>query len=169
MLNKKGFTIAEVVVSFGLISVILISMISSAMFYRDKLKSEEVVTQLLDFKNTVTTVVYDDIMEKEMVRADTCIGTMNCVVLTDKNGVDHILKIYERETSSNDEKKGVYISYDETKYMLPDSDLGSGNDRVCDFVGGFEVKSYDNKLYKIKTSFVHKDMNLNYDLLFIID
>ena len=43
MLNKKGFTVAEVVVSFSLVSVILVSLISTVTFYRDKMKEEEVL------------------------------------------------------------------------------------------------------------------------------
>ena len=52
--------------------------------------------------------------------------------------------------------------------MLPDSDLGTGEDRICDFIGGFEVEEYQNRIFKVKTSFKHKDLNLQYDLLYVI-
>ena len=165
MINKKGFTIVEVIVSFSLISILLASMISTMMYYRDKVKDEEVKTQLWDFKNTITKTVYDDIINSSIVRVETCIGAQDCVNLIDINEQNHVLKIVEVD---NDDKRRVYLSYDGIKYMLPDSDLGTGNDRICDFVGGLELSSYNNKLYKIKLAFRHKDMGIHYDLLFIV-
>ena len=174
MLNKKGFTIAEVIVSFSLISVILASLISSMMYYRDKVKDEEVRSQLWDFKTTVTKIIYDDIINKPIVSAENCLGGVGangqgsgtCVNLIDKSGGNHTLKIDEVESGNN---QGVYLLYDGIKYMLPDSDLGTGADRVCDFISGLELQSFDNKLYRIKATFRHKDMDITHDLLFIIN
>jgi type II secretory pathway pseudopilin PulG len=174
MLNKKGFTIAEVIVSFSLVSIILASMVATMMYYRSKVKDEEVITQLIDFKNTVTIAVNNDIIYKGFKKVDNCLGTSNCVVFTDKDDNSHVLKIVEYQETVSNIKKGVYISYDDVKYMLPDSDLGSGSgaigekDRVCDFIGGFEIKAYDNKLYRVKTSFYHQNMEKKYDLIFLI-
>ncbi len=171
-LNKKGFTIAEVLVSFSLITIILASIISATVFYRDKLKQEEVISQLLDFKNTIVKVVYDDITAGRIARVERCIGTANCVNFTNASGTEtHTLKIREVTTSTSTEKKGVYLSYDGTQYMLPDSDLGDGEDRICDFIGGFEISDYpenNGRIYRVKTSFKHKDIDLQYDLLFVV-
>lgn len=165
MLNKKGFTIAEVVVSFSLISIILASMISSTMYYRDKVKEEEVKSQLVDFKNTITKTIYDDIINKGITRAESCIGVSNCVNLYDRDNNPHDIRIVEYDSQ---DRRGVYLLYDGVRYMLPDSDLGSGNDRICDFVGGFDVSSYNNQIYKVKASYRHKDMNIHYDILIVI-
>ena len=176
MLNKKGFTVVEVVVSFSLVSVMLVSLISATMFYRDKIKEEEVETQLLDFKNTITKTVYDDIVNNNIVRAESCIGgddeggagAGTCVKFIESGGTSHILKIVEI-AGGGSAKKGVYLSYNDIKYWLPDSDLGNGSERICDFVGNFDIRSYSNNIYKVKISFRHKDLNLHYDLLFIIN
>lgn len=173
MLNKKGFTIAEVIVSFTLISIILASLIATMMYYRDKVKDEEVRTQLWDFKNTVTKVIYDDVINKQIVRVESCIGgigeggigTGTCVNLIDKTGGIHTLRIDDVDTG---DKQGVYLSYDGTKYMLPDSDLGAGVDRVCDFITGFEITSFGEQLYKIKTTFRHKDKDITHSIMIVI-
>ena len=52
--------------------------------------------------------------------------------------------------------------------MLPDSDLGVGNSRVCDFIGGIDLQEYENRLYLVKATFQHKDIDLRYDLLFVV-
>lgn len=168
MLNKKGFTIAEVLVSFGLITVILASIVSATIFYRDKLKQEEVVSQLTDFKNTITKVIYDDIVAGRIAKVERCISTANCVNFVAENGDYRTLKIVEVDKTTETEKRGVYLFYNGVKYMLPDSDLGTGFNRVCDFFGGFEIAEHENRLFKVKTSFKHKDIGLQYDLLFII-
>ena len=170
MLNKKGFTIAEVLVSFSLISIILASIISATLFYRDRLKQEEIVTELNDFKNSVMKAVYDDIIYNKIERVEACIGIRNCVNFIDSNKGSHPLNIVE----SND---GVYLYYGGIKFFLPDSDLKNEYERedgttivenVCDFIGGFEIESYDDKLYKVKLSFAHKDIDLHHDLLFVV-
>ena len=170
MLNKKGFTIAEVLVSFILITIVLSSIVSSTIYYRDRLKEEEVISQLYDFKNNVTKIIYDDILDesKGISRVETCVGTSNCVNFISKDDVSYTLKIVDQPQTVGNKTRGVYLYYDGVEYMLPDSDLGDTDERVCDFIGGIELAEYDNKMYKVKTSFKHKDYDLQYDLLFVI-
>lgn len=169
MLNKKGFTIAEVIVSFSLISIILASMIATTIYYRDRLKEEEIVSQLWDFKNTITKVIYDDVIENSLKRVDSCIGIPNCVKLSNIDGtIEHTLKIVEYNESTSSHKRGVYLYYNNLKYMLPDSDLGTGYDRICDFIGGINLDVYMDKIFKVKLSFRHKDMNKHYDVLIVV-
>ena len=64
----------------------------------------------------------------------------------------------------------TYLSYDNKLYMLPDSDLGTDEERVCDFMGGFDVSHYEDTdkkidLYTVKTTFRHKDLNKQYDIM----
>lgn len=168
-MNKKGFTIAEVIVSFTLVSIILVSMIGSTIYYRDKVKEEEVVTQLLDFKNTITTLIYDDVLvhnSRKISSVERCVGISNCVNFVVNENVAHTLRI---EYNPTNQKKGAYLSYDGKLYMLPDSDLGDGDDRVCDFVGGFDIEYYkdDNnhlELYTVKTGFKHVDLDKQYNI-----
>ena len=172
MLNKKGFTIAEVLVSFSLITLILISIVGSTIFYRDKLKEEEVKSQLVDFKNTITKVVYDDIVAGKINYAETCIKYTNCINLVGEDGTTHTLRIVELEESGVD-KRGAYMSYDSIKYMLPDSDLAEVDEngqivRVCDFVNGLKFEYYDNRLFTIKTTIEHKDYDVKYDIMLTI-
>ena len=175
-LNNKGFTIAEVLVSFSLITIILASIISATVFYRDKLKSEEVISQLMDFKYTITKMIYDDIIDesKGINRVERCIGTANCInFVSDINTyTTYTLKIIDNPKTQNGLTKGVYLSYgtalNNTLYMLPDSDLGAGEDRVCDFIGGFETYETGTGLYKVKFGFKHKDIDLQKDFVFIV-
>ena len=145
-LNNKGFTIAEVLVSFSLITLILASIISATIFYRDKLKNEEVISQLMDFKYTITKVIYDDIIDntKGIYKVERCVGTANCVNFV-SDTTSYTLKIIDVSRTEGGLTKGVYLSYGDslhnTLYMLPDSELGTGEDRVCDFVYYFLLEN----------------------------
>ena len=172
MLNNKGFTIAEVLVSFSMITLILLSIIGSTVFYRNKLKEEEVKSQLLDFKNSITKIVYDDITSGKVNYVETCLGVSNCLNLVGNDNSVHTLRIVEVLESSEIEKRGVYLSYDGIKYMLPDSDLiendSSGNIiRACDFTNGLRFSYYED-IYTIKLSFEHKEYGTKYDIMLTI-
>ncbi len=177
MLNNKGFTIAEVLVSFSLITLILLSIISTTVFYRDKLKEEEVKYQLVDFKNSITKIIYDDVISGKVNRVETCYGKANCVDLIGDTERRR-LKIVEVLDSSTSLKRGAYLSYgdpngNEVKYMLPDSDIAEEINgiitRVCDFTNGIKFEFYNEELYTIKTSFEHKDYNLKYDIMITLN
>lgn len=168
MLNNKGFTIAEVLVSFTLITAILLSIIGSTVFYRDKLKMEVVKSQLVDFKNTITKVVYDDIIAGKVVRAEPCIGERNCLNLYGKDNSPHKFIVTE-EFSTTGGRRGVYVNYDGNEYMLPDSDLAEMDEngnviRICNITSGIRF-SYYGSLYTIKLNFEHRDYDLKYDII----
>ena len=172
MLNNKGFTIAEVLVSFTLITFILLSIIGSTVFYRDKLKEEEVKSQLVDFKNSITKILYDDIISEGMTRVETCLGVSNCVNLIGKDNVSHTLKIIEVYESSGTQKRGVYLSYDGLKYFLPDSDLMGRDSRgniikTCDFTNGIRM-SFFNDMYTVKMTIDHADYDYQSDIIVTI-
>ena len=167
-LNNKGFTIAEVLVSFSLITVILASLISSTLYFRDRLKKEEVISQLVDFRNTIVKTINDDIVKGEISSVERCIGEANCLNLVTTAGQRRVLKIEEADTSDT-LYKGAYLNYNGTKYFLPDSDLGESGDRVCDFIGGFQLeKSANYPAYRVKTSIQHRDFDLKYDIIIVV-
>ena len=172
MLNNKGFTIAEVLVSFGLITVILLSIVGSTVFYRDKLKDEEIKSELVDFKSNITKIVYDDILSGRINHVETCLEVSNCLSLTGEDGSIHTLRIVEVATSTENQKRGAYLSYDGDKYFLPDSDISEVDDsgniiRECDFINGLRY-SYYNDIYTIKITYEHQAYDQKYEIMFTI-
>ena len=163
MLNKKGFTIAEVIVSFSMISIILTSIVAFAVNYRDKLKNEEVVSQLMDYKYQVTKAIYDDMIKKKYIRIEKCVGNSSCVNFIDVLSNVHTLRVEEVPAHSSIHK-GVYLSYDGVKYMLPDSDITEGNQYLANFDGRFTLTKYLDKIYTLKISYTHYGLNKTYDI-----
>ena len=123
-MNKKGFTTVELIVSFIMIVIILISLVGFTVNYRDKVKIEQVKSNLNDFKNTVTKAVYDDITINNIKSIEYCVGEDNCVNFIDSRNKLHTLKIfYECVLKNGTCSYRTYLSYNNIKYELPDSDI----------------------------------------------
>ena len=171
-MNKKGFTTIELIVSFVMVTIMLASLIGFSITYRDRVKDEEIRSQLNDFKNTITKVVYDDIITFNYTGISLCVGQDNCVNFVDEDGDYHTLKIINDCSSDCNYNPckltncGVYLVYDETKYFLPDSDLNtfySESDGIkiietASNLSSFELKTYENSIYSLKMTFKHYKM-----------
>ena len=53
-MNNKGFTTVEVIISFALVVIIMVSMTSMLVSYRDTISTEEIKTRMVEFKNSIT-------------------------------------------------------------------------------------------------------------------
>ena len=164
-MDKKGFTLVEVVVSFSILSVLLVSVITFTITYRDKIREEETRTQLIDFKNTIMKVVYDDIIMGKYKGIEQCVDVAQCVNFIDNENALHPLKVVEVSTGTD---KGLYLEYDEIKYLLPDSDLNKIASPMCWFNSDFQISNYDN-LYTLKMTFKHEGFDEQYEILITID
>lgn len=162
-MNKKGFTVVEVVIAFSMLGVVLISLFGFVTFYRDKTKNEETRTQLLDFKNTIMKVVYDDIVSDKIVKIEYCDGIEKCINFKDSNNETHVLKIVEDPIIESVKKKGLYLNYDEMMYMLPDSDLRDTNGYMC-FFDEFTLQNYNDEIYSLKITFMHHSLNESFTI-----
>ncbi len=180
-MNKKGFTTVELVVSFVLVVIILITLVGFTVNYRDKVKIEQIKSKLIDFKNTVTKAVYDDITEYNIQKIEYCVGDINCVNFVDSSNNFHTLKIFYEcknniETCLTKDYR-TYLSYDNIKYELPDSDINKYavadgkiyvNEKACDF-DLFELSNYSNSIYSLKIVFSHYMFDDNYEILLTVN
>lgn len=165
-INNKGFTTVEIVVSFALVVIILASMTAMVVNYRDNVTDEEVKTQLVDFKNTITKVVYDDIVDGIYTSISSC-GDMcikfsgseeNKLEIIEKNGTDGV-------------PKGIYLQYKGIKYFLPDSDLNNFNTGEYMINVNNPVYSSDttNHIYSVKIPIFHDGMDENYVIQLLVN
>ena len=181
-MNKKGFTTIELIVSFVMVVILLASLIGFTINYRDRVKQEEIVSKLYDFKNTITKIVYDDIISLNYTGASLCVGIDNCVIFTDENKNSHTLKIEnicecESPSTCSLDNCGVYIVYDGIKYLLPDSDLNTfyrnGNTieviESASNLSSFKLNEYNNSIYSLKMTFNHFRMDNDLEIMLTIN
>lgn len=152
-MNKRGFTTIELVLSFALVAIILLSLVGLVTSYSDKLMNEQIKTQLWDYKNTVTKAIYDDIVVRNYISLERCnlddVDTLSqqsiiresaksqgetkynfqynevyCVKFIDKYGHNTYLAAAFNKVNST-KHSPFFMEYNGTLYELPDSDLNS--------------------------------------------
>ena len=116
-MNKKGFTTVELILTIALVIIIMSTITSVTFVYRDRSDYEENVTQIATYKNTLTKIIYDDILDLNdpvvSIKKDD-----NFYTLTTKNNKTIPLKIIEE-----DDKVGIL--YNNMEYIIPGSNDGS--------------------------------------------
>ena len=66
-MNKKGFTTIELLLTMLVVVTIMASITAVTYTYRDRAKYEETLTEVNDYKNMVTKIIYDDILDSNQV------------------------------------------------------------------------------------------------------
>ncbi len=139
-MNNKGFTTVEVIVSFALVVIIMASMTTMLIAYRDSINIEETKSKMIEFKNTFTYMVYQDIIYDGVVGIQPCkdntddtlvnlcvefIGTRVVDSTTGRKAVNRLILEPDVLTigSEGEEQRRVYLNYNGIRMMLPDSDL----------------------------------------------
>lgn len=171
-MNNKGFSLIEVVLSFSLVVIILASLIVVVINYRDKSVDEEIKSSLLDFKNTITKIVYDDIVNGRYKKLGRCVNDNLCVNFYDVDNNTYTLKVVKYDSDSGTTKKGIYLEYLGNKYLLPDSSMnkrytvdGVEKEETLCSISDFIINvDDDNKLYSVKIPVYHNGIDLNYDI-----
>lgn len=66
-LNKKGMTSIELLVSFIVVSTIVVSMFNLIMNYRNKEQIEEINNEVISYSNNLQKVIQDDLIKGHLI------------------------------------------------------------------------------------------------------
>ena len=116
-MNKKAFTTVEMILTILLVVVIMATITSVTLVYRDKSEYEESVTEIENYKNTLTKIIYDDILDET-----------NPVTSIIENGNTYTLvratNPITLEIINDPSNNKVGIKYDSVNYLVPGCDKG---------------------------------------------
>ena len=116
-MNKKAFTTVEMILTILLVVVIMATITSVTLVYRDKSEYEESVTEIENYKNTLTKIIYDDILDET-----------NPVTSIIENGNNYTLvratNPITLEIINDPSNNKVGIKYDSVNYLVPGCDKG---------------------------------------------
>lgn len=120
-MNNKGVTVIEILVSFILISILVIGMMNVVYLYRGKINTSNYRKQLITYKNTLTKDIYNDILKKKVYDVKRCEDDeRRCIEftfgLTEDSFVTKRLEI--SKSSTDEEKRNKYISYGGQIYKI---------------------------------------------------
>lgn len=150
-MDKKGFTTIELIMSFSIISILLVGLMAFVMTYRNRVSNEELRNNMLDLKNTITKVVYDDIVSDKYVNIAACVASNTCAVFKDKDNVSHELKVVNKNSEQ-------YFNYDGLSYLIPEHVL----------IRDFEIRN-NELLSHLKIVMHHEILNDDYEILININ
>lgn len=116
-MNKKAFTTVEMILTILLVVVIMATITSVTLVYRDKSEYEENVTEIENYKNTLTKIIYDDILDET-----------NPVTSIIENGNTYTLvratNPITLEIINDPSNNKIGIKYDSVNYLVPGCDKG---------------------------------------------
>lgn len=86
-LNNRGMTIIELLASFIIISLVLVTLYTSLNNFSDKKVEESAKESIYTYKNLLTKEIYDDIINKGLIDVDSSEVTDTVVEAMDRFGV----------------------------------------------------------------------------------
>lgn len=193
-LNNKGVTTVEVLVSFVLLAIIVVSLYGTVESYKNKQNMESNKNQIMAYKNLLTKEIQDDLIMKGIIdvnikfeKAQPTNDSNNYIETTTatfsfKNGYKSNLIVKRRiaeeygATSINADncasKRHDYysISYgalgEETEYQLPE--IGHGVNELGCTVQDLRISNVDinadNDILSINIRFYHPDFSTKYGI-----
>ncbi len=115
--NNQGFTVVELVLSFTLLSILVIGMLGVVLQYRSEVKISNRELDLVKYKDTLTKTIQDDIIHYGIQNVSYCKNasgqnTTSCLVLTFRNSTTKMLQV------SNSNVNNRYILYGNQRFPI---------------------------------------------------
>ena len=132
-LNQKGFTVIEVLVTFVLLSIVMVSLFSTISAFNEKRIQESYRARVYEYKNAIVNKIQSDFIEKGLSHVmisrvgstNSPTGITHTVYCTLKDGTERILVVHQRYTRSSlridgnlDYSDDFYIEYGTEAEMI---------------------------------------------------
>lgn len=193
-LNNKGVTTIEILISFVLLAIIVVSLYGSVESYKNKQNIESNKNQIMTYKNLLTKEIQDDLIMKGLIDVTVKHQPFVAVPFTSETyTVDFSFKdgtksqLIVKRVLANDygvEGSGACTSgrndyfsisygplkpdltYDLTEYELPDLGSGENNEgcKVLDLRMSDININTDNDILTIDIRFYHPDFSTKYGI-----
>ena len=188
-LNNKGVTTIEILISFVLLAIIVVSLYGSVESYKNKQNIESEKNQIMTYKNLLTKEIQDDLIMKGLIDVTVKHQPFVAVPITPETyTVDFSFRdgtksqLIVKRVLANDygvegsgdctsERKDYFsISYgpedDLTEYELPDLGSGKNNEgcKVLDLRMSDININTENDILTIDIRFYHPDFSTKYGI-----
>ena len=115
-MNNKGFTTVELVLTILLVVIIMATITNVTYVYRDRSDYEQTITEIINYKNTITRIIYDDILNSS--------NKVTKIVKNSDYSYTLVSNSKNYNLTINDESYSVGITYDDVFYEIPGSAEG---------------------------------------------
>ncbi len=165
-LNSKGFTAIELLVTFLILSFVVVGMFDVLLNYKDKEQLESIRSSVADYENKMTKIIQDDLTKGHLVRVkqQTTASTNELSASFDMNNTVTNKKYSTNLTINLDNGDISYgKSGEEITYSIPKINGLTINKKET----SINILGDDNKFVKISMGFSHPEFEDD-ELLFSI-
>ena len=171
-MNKKGFTTIELVLTIMIVLIIMATITSVTYTYRDRGKYEGQKSEVINYKNNITKIIYDDILNP-YDRVVSISGVGSEYTFTTESGTKYNLRTITK--SDEQENKIVGIAYgvendeneenneddedNKIKYWFPISNAKVKSNLVFD---------ENNNYYRLSIVFSSRNLENDLNLHFVV-
>lgn len=162
-MNNKGITLVELIISFALLMVVVIGMMSIIMNVRTNYNDKEFVKEMTEFQSTITQTIEKDLIEKGVNKTtplSDCTSfnageVSECKIIRFKDNTTAELRIGLSNTISDDDSNIFTITYSGIKYKIPNYD-------IIDFLDNRYMQVDNEQKVEIKISDNYLIINIPY-------
>lgn len=165
ILNNKGFTVAELIVTFVLVMSISIGLFKIVDSYRQRQQKESAIKEIDSFRNEILKAVYDDINEYgvKLIKGIDSIGESKCEGYN--QGV--LIEFKPSENSESNEKEFCVgkegIKYGGVLYKKPSSFITFTNNIIYLDSGEMTFSYYSppndkKRIFSINVEIKHSEL-----------
>lgn len=130
-MNNKGITLVELIISFALLMIIVIGMMSIIMNIKTNYNEKEFVKEMVEYKSTVTQIIEKDLIEKGINKTNPLSDCMNfaegevseCKTIHFKDNTTVELRIGLSNTINDNDSNIFTITYNDIKYKISNADI----------------------------------------------
>ena len=160
-MNKKGFTTVELLLTMLIVITIMATITNVTYTYRDRSKYEEIISEEQSYKNKVTKIIYDDILDStnpvvELIKVD----SKNFQLKRKNNSIIYLQII--------DEDANVGIKYNGIEYIIPDSNTSNVSFEGTTMYPNDYVDRTNTGLYSLDIKFHHRNLEESFKIHFVI-
>ena len=177
-MNNKGLTTVELILTIAVVLVIMTTILNVTYTYSDQSSQEQKVTEVNNYKNTITKIIYDDIFDvnkdedfsKGKVIKIEKVDNSKFKLITDTiengNNLYYLIEVFDRNVTKNGKEiREAGIKYDGVEYIIP----GSENSLVSfDHSDLKPADNSDSDIYVLDIYFFHEFLEENFKIHLVV-
>lgn len=176
MKNNKGFTIAELLVTFVLVMSIVLGLFKIVDHYRERQQNATSIKEINSYKNEIVKVIEDDILFKcDGLKSIEGVDINTKASGTTSNDAQKITLTFNKKDTSNNnnnitkdliiQKEG--IKYGDTFYKFPSKFISAVNDYIYkeEKVTNYKGENTSSAtIYSIDINLYHSELNRKFNI-----
>lgn len=168
MKNRKGFTVIELVVSFVLISIIVVGMLTIALRYRNDAQLSTQKLEVERYKDTLTKEIQEDILEYGVSDINYCTAggssIQTCLIFTFQDGTTKNLQLVNTNVLDRYIRYGGHKFPIEEYFPIEPVGLEDASIRLPSKIHFLREKVGENSVFKIDIPIDHVDLEGDYGI-----